>query len=71
MSGLRTGLLLAIAVIFLLLMANFQSVRLPLAVLSTIPGVLCGVVPMLHFTGTTLNIQSFMGAIMAVGVLRR
>ena len=38
-SGLRTGLLLAIAAIFLLLMANFQSLRLPLAILSTIPGV--------------------------------
>src|SRR5882762_2780735 len=43
-SGLRTGLFLAIAAIFLLLMANFQSLRLPLAILSTIPGVLCGVV---------------------------
>jgi len=67
-SGLRIGLLLAIATIFLLLMANFQSVRLPLAILSTIPGVLTGVVLMLFVTGTTLNIQSFMGAIMAVGI---
>jgi multidrug efflux pump subunit AcrB len=49
-------------------MASFQSLRLPLAILSTIPGVLCGVVLMLLFTGTTLNIQSFMGAIMAVGI---
>jgi multidrug efflux pump subunit AcrB len=62
------GLLLAIAAIFLLLMANFQSVRLPLVILSTIPGVLCGVVLMLLITRTTLNIQSFMGAIMAVGI---
>jgi multidrug efflux pump subunit AcrB len=67
-TGLRTGLLLAIAAIFLLLMANFQSLRLPLAILSTIPGVLSGVVLMLLITGTTLNIQSFMGAIMAVGI---
>jgi multidrug efflux pump subunit AcrB len=67
-SGLRVGLLLAIAAIFLLLMANFQSLRLPLAILSTIPGVLCGVVLMLLVTRTTLNIQSFMGAIMAVGI---
>jgi multidrug efflux pump subunit AcrB len=66
--GLRIGLLLAVAAIFLLLMANFQSVRLPLAVLSTIPGVLVGVVLMLLLTGTTLNIQSFMGAIMALGI---
>ncbi|HEX2917752.1 MAG TPA: efflux RND transporter permease subunit, partial [Edaphobacter sp.] len=67
-SGLRIGLLLAVVAIFLLLMANFQSVRLPLAVLSTIPGVLVGVVLMLLLTRTTLNIQSFMGAIMAVGI---
>jgi multidrug efflux pump subunit AcrB len=67
-SGLRVGLLLAVAAIFLLLMANFQSVRLPLTILSTIPGVLVGVVLMLLLTGTTLNIQSFMGAIMAVGI---
>lgn len=67
-SGLRVGLLLAVVAIFLLLMANFQSVRLPLAILSTIPGVLVGVVLMLLLTGTTLNIQSFMGAIMAVGI---
>jgi multidrug efflux pump subunit AcrB len=60
--------MLAVAAIFLLLMANFQSVRLPLAVLSTIPGVLVGVVLMLLVTGTTLNIQSFMGAIMAMGI---
>jgi multidrug efflux pump subunit AcrB len=67
-SGLRIGLLLAIAAMFLLLMANFQSLRLPLAILSTIPGVLVGVVLMLLLTGTTLNIQSFMGAIMALGI---
>jgi len=67
-SGLRVGLLLAIATIFLLLMANFQSLRLPLAILSMVPGVLCGVVLMLLITRTTLNIQSFMGAIMAVGI---
>jgi len=67
-GGLRSGLLLAVLVIFLLLAANFQSVRLALAILLTIPAVLCGVVLMLWVTGTTLNIQSFMGAIMAVGI---
>ncbi|WP_260705930.1 efflux RND transporter permease subunit [Edaphobacter flagellatus] len=67
-SGLRGGLIFAVLAIFLLLMANFQSVRLPLAILSTIPGVLVGVVLMLLLTGTTLSIQSFMGAIMAVGI---
>jgi len=67
-SGLRTGLLLAVVVIFLLLCANFQSVRPALAIVLTVPAVLCGVVLMLKVTGTTLNIQSFMGAIMAIGI---
>ncbi len=67
-SGLRIGLLLSILVIFLLLTFNFQSFRLALTVLLTVPAVLCGVVIMLFFTGTTLNVQSFMGAIMAIGV---
>ncbi|MBI2680468.1 MAG: efflux RND transporter permease subunit [Candidatus Solibacter usitatus] len=67
-AGLRVGLLLSIAVIFLLLAANFQSFRMALAVLSTVPAVLCGVALMLLVTGTTLNVQSFMGAIMAIGV---
>ena len=67
-SGLRTGLLLAVVVIFLLLAANFQSFRLALAVILTLPAVLCGVAGMLLAAGTTLNIQSFMGAIMSIGI---
>jgi len=67
-SGLRTGLLLAILVIFLLLAANFQSIRLALAIVLTVPAVLCGVLLMLRLSGTTLNVQSFMGAIMAIGI---
>ncbi len=67
-AGLHTGLLIAVVVIFLLLIANFQSVRLALIVVSTVPAVLLGVVLTLWITQTTLNIQSFMGAIMAVGV---
>jgi multidrug efflux pump subunit AcrB len=67
-SGLRAGLLVAVLIIFLLLAANFQSVKLALAILLTIPAVLCGVLLMLLATGSTLNIQSFMGAIMAVGI---
>jgi multidrug efflux pump subunit AcrB len=68
LTNLAVGLGLAILVIFLLLSANFQSMRLSLAVLSTIPAVISGVIIMLLITGTTLNIQSFMGAIMAIGV---
>ena len=58
----------SVLVIALLLAANFQSFRLALAVVSTVPAVLCGVVLMLRLTGTTLNIQSAIGGIMAVGV---
>jgi multidrug efflux pump subunit AcrB len=67
-SGLQTGLLLAVGMIFLILSANFQSMRLALAIVLTVPAVLCGVLLMLLATGTTLNIQSFMGAIMSVGI---
>jgi multidrug efflux pump subunit AcrB len=66
--GLRTGLLLAIGAIFLLLAANFQSIRLALAIMLTVPAALAGALVMLYLTGATLNVQSFMGAIMAVGI---
>ncbi len=68
LSGLGVGLLLAVVVIFLMLTANFQSVRLSLATVSTAPAVLAGVVLALYSTGQTINIQSFIGAIMAIGV---
>ena len=67
-SGLRSGLLLSVVVIFLLLAANFQAFRLTLVVVSAVPAVICGVLIMLWLTGTTLNVQSFMGAIMAIGI---
>lgn len=67
-SGLAIGLGLAILTIFLLLTAYFQSVRLALVVMATAPAVVAGVVAALLVTHTTLNIQSFMGAIMAIGV---
>jgi multidrug efflux pump subunit AcrB len=67
-ANISAGLAVAIVVIFLLLAANFQSLRLALVVVSTVPAVLAGVVVMLALTGTTLNVQSFMGAIMATGV---
>jgi multidrug efflux pump subunit AcrB len=67
-QGLGVGLALAIVVIFLLLSANFQSLRLALVTVSTTPAVIAGVCLALLITGTTINIQSFNGAIMAVGV---
>jgi multidrug efflux pump subunit AcrB len=68
LAGLRVGLALSIGVIFLLLAANFQSVWNAIVVLSTIPAVLAGIMAALFLTGTTLNVQSFLGAIMAIGV---
>jgi multidrug efflux pump subunit AcrB len=68
LGGLALGLASAVVVIFLLLAANFQSLRLALAAVSTAPAAVAGVVVMLYLTRTTLNIQSLIGAIMAVGV---
>ena len=66
--NISAGLVVAVVVIFLLLAATFQSLRLALVVVSTVPAVLTGVVLMLVATRTTLNVESFMGAIMAIGV---
>jgi multidrug efflux pump subunit AcrB len=66
--SLALGLVVAVLAIFLLLAANFQSMKLALVAVSTAPAVICGVILMLLATGTTLNLQSFMGAIMALGV---
>jgi len=68
LDGFRSGLFVAVIVIFLLLAANFQSFQLSLAVVSTIPAVIAGVVVMLWLTHTSVNIQSAIGSIMAVGV---
>jgi multidrug efflux pump subunit AcrB len=67
-AGLSNGLGLAVVAIFLLLTAYFQSARLALAAVATAPAVLTGVILALLASGTTLNIQSFMGAIMSLGV---
>ena len=67
-SGLATGLGLSVVSILILLTAYFQSPKLAGVAISAVPAVLSGVVVALLATGTTLNIQSFMGAIMAVGV---
>jgi multidrug efflux pump subunit AcrB len=66
--GLGFGLVVAVVVIGLLLTAYFQSIRLALVAVAPVPAVLAGVAAALLLTGTTLNLQSFMGAIMAVGV---
>ncbi|HMH24313.1 MAG TPA: efflux RND transporter permease subunit [Puia sp.] len=68
LSSLQTGLLTAIVVIFLMLAANFQSFKVSLVTLCTVPAVLLGSLGLLMLTGSTLNLQSYMGMIMSVGV---
>lgn len=68
LSSLQTGLIMAIVVILLLLAANYQSFGVSLAVLSTVPAVLLGAMILLLATGSTLNLQSYMGIIMSTGV---
>jgi multidrug efflux pump subunit AcrB len=68
LNSLQSGLLVAIVVIFLMLAANFQSFKVSLVVLSAVPAVLLGALIILRLTGSTLNLQSYMGIIMSVGV---
>jgi multidrug efflux pump subunit AcrB len=68
LSSLQNGLMFAVLVIFLLLAANYQSFKVSLTVLSTIPAVILGSITALLLTGSTLNLQSYMGMIMSTGV---
>lgn len=68
LSSLKSGLIVAIVVIFLMLSANFQSFRVSAIVLATVPAVVLGALLLLLLTGSTLNLQSYMGIIMSVGV---
>ncbi len=68
LDSLQSGLMAAIIVILLILAANYQSFGLAISILSTVPAVLLGSILMLLATGSTLNLQSYMGIIMSVGV---
>lgn len=68
LGSLQSGLMIAIIVIFLMLAANFQSFKVSLVVLSTVPAVIFGSLLLVKLTGATLNLQSYMGMIMSVGV---
>jgi len=65
---LGLGLGLAVALVYLLLVVLFQSWTDPFIIVAAVPGALTGILWMLAATGTTLNVESFMGAIMAVGI---
>jgi multidrug efflux pump subunit AcrB len=67
-KSLGIGLGVAVFVIFVLLTAYFQSPRLALISVGAVPGVLAGIATILYFTNTALNIESFMGSIMSLGV---
>ncbi|WP_214071685.1 efflux RND transporter permease subunit [Mucilaginibacter sp. dw_454] len=68
LDSLQSGLLVAVIVIFLMLAANFQSFKMSFVILSTVPAVLFGSLLLVKITGSTLNLQSYMGMIMSVGV---
>jgi CzcA family heavy metal efflux pump len=65
---LGEGIVLAVILVYLLMVANFQSWFEPFVIMLAVPGALAGVLWMLVLTGTTINVESLMGAIMAVGV---
>ncbi len=65
---LEIGLVFAVVFVYLLMAVNFQSWTDPLIILCTVPGAFAGVLWMLYLTGTTFNVPSMMGAIMAIGV---
>jgi multidrug efflux pump subunit AcrB len=66
--NLGIGLLFAAVFVYLLMVVNYQTFGDPFVVIMALPATLCGIVTMLFITGTTLNVPSLMGAIMAVGV---
>jgi multidrug efflux pump subunit AcrB len=65
---LGIGLAFAAVFVYLLMVVNYQNFGDPFVVILALPATLCGIVTMLFVTGTTLNVPSLMGAIMAVGV---
>jgi multidrug efflux pump subunit AcrB len=67
-TALGEGIVLAIILVYLLMVANFQSWVEPFVIMLAVPGALAGVMWMLVLTGTTINVESLMGTIMAVGV---
>ena len=65
---LGIGLVFAAVFVYLLMVVNYQNFGDPFVVILALPATFCGILTMLFITGTTLNVPSLMGAIMAVGV---
>lgn len=68
LGSLLAGLGVAIIAIFLMLSAYYQSFKVPLIILAVVPAVFAGSLIILFLTGSTLNLQSYMGIIMSIGV---
>jgi multidrug efflux pump subunit AcrB len=66
--NLGIGLLFAAVLVYFLMVVNYQNFGDPLVVILALPATFCGILTMLFVTGSTLNVPSLMGAIMAVGV---
>jgi multidrug efflux pump subunit AcrB len=67
-GDMAKGLILAMVLVYLLMATNYQSWLDPLLIMMALPGAFAGVLWMLVVTHTTLNVESLMGSIMAVGV---
>jgi multidrug efflux pump subunit AcrB len=67
-NGLRSGLVFAILLVYLLMVVNFQSWLDPFIILMALPGALAGIVWILFLSGTTLSVPALIGSIMCVGV---
>jgi multidrug efflux pump subunit AcrB len=67
-ASLGLGIVFAAVIVYLLMVLNYQSFVDPLVVILALPATFCGILVMLYVTGTTLNVPSLMGAIMAIGV---
>ncbi|WP_233856157.1 efflux RND transporter permease subunit [Paraburkholderia sp. HD33-4] len=67
-SGLAAGLVFAIALVYLLMVVNFQSWLDPLIIVSGLPGSLAGIAWMLFVTQTTLSVPALTGTILCVGI---
>jgi len=67
-KGLAGGLVLAVALVYLVMAINFQSWLDPLIILMALPGAFSGIIWSLYVTQTTINVPSLMGAIMSIGV---
>jgi multidrug efflux pump subunit AcrB len=65
---LALGMLVAVALVYLILVVLYQSWLDPLLIMLAVPGAFSGILWMLLFTRTTLNVESFMGSIMAIGI---